>query len=184
MRQASAKPCGLPFALALFSDADRLPPLEELASALPEGIPPIAVIFRHDHLEAEERIALAERVRKTVQGRGHLFLMARGVLAGADGCHAYPEGEGIVTMPTHDEDEIVAAIMAGADAGFLSPIHGTRSHPGREPLGRERAVALAQASPLPLFALGGMNEVRAAELEGTPFQGFGAIDAFAAGTDI
>nr|WP_233061299.1 thiamine phosphate synthase [Parvularcula mediterranea] len=82
-------------------------------------------------------------------------------------------------MPAHDEDELVAAFAAQADAAFLSPIFATRSHPEAQAMGRERAVAIAQASPMPLFALGGMDEEKAAELEGTPFQGFGAIDAFA-----
>lgn len=181
MREASPKPCDLPFALALFSDPNRLPPLEALAESLPRTDRGIALIFRHYDVAEGERERLADTVRMLSQDRGHLFIMARGALPGADGSHAERLSGGILTMPAHDEDEIIAAIKAGADAAFLSPVFATNSHPGAAPLGRQRAVALAQASPLPLFALGGMDEAKASELVGTPFQGFGAIDAFATG---
>lgn len=155
-----------------------MPDLAALVGALPGGIPPIAVVFRHDGLPRSERLALAAEVRDAVQARGHLFLMARGPLAGSDGCHAHAGAPGIFTAPVHDEDEIVAAVAGGADAVFLSPLHATASHPGRTPLTRRRAVALAQATPVPVLALGGMTAARARALEGTHFQGFGAIGAF------
>ncbi|NRA31542.1 MAG: thiamine phosphate synthase [Parvularculaceae bacterium] len=142
---------------------------------------PLAVIFRHDHLPADERLALADRVRLTVQGRGHLFIMARAELVGADGFHgrgARPSDVRFHTAPVHDEEEIAEAMLAGADALFLSPMNRTASHVGEPPLSPSRAIALAQACRSPLFALGGMNEDRAKKLEGTSFQGFGAIDAF------
>ena len=178
LRAAAPRPSALPFALALFTDPARMPPIERLAVELPTGIPPVAVIFRHDSLPAQDRLALADRVRREVQARGHLFVMARATLTGADGHHAFPGAPGLSTMPAHDEDETVAAVAGGADAVFLSPVHGTDSHPGTMPLGRARAIALAQDCPRPCFALGGMDEQRAAALEGTPFQGFGAIGAF------
>lgn len=177
MREAATKPCDLPFALALFTDPDRLPSILGLVEALPKTVQPLAVIFRHDRL-GEERIPLAREVRQITQERGHQFLMARAELDGADGTHGLGVGAGLRTMPVHCEEEIVAAIGAGAHAGFLSPIFPTDSHPGDAALGRERAVALAQASPLPLFALGGMDEDSAENLIGSPFQGFGAIGAF------
>ncbi len=177
MREAAPKPCDLPFALALFTDPDRLPSIVSLAKALPQGLPPVAVVFRHDAL-GPDRMALASEVRQLTQERGHKFLMARAELVGSDGTHAFGGGEGLRTMPVHKEEEIVEAVIAGADAGFLSPIFPTASHPGQPALGRERAVALAQASPLPLFALGGMDEDTAENLAGSPFQGFGAIGAF------
>ncbi|MEM1381445.1 MAG: thiamine phosphate synthase [Pseudomonadota bacterium] len=178
LRRAGPRPCTLPFALALFSDAQRLPPLEELVEQLPRDTDPVAIVFRHDHLPEDQRLAVAGRVCEAVQARGHLFIMARASLSGADGHHAVPVGSGIRTTPVHNEEEIAAATLAGADAMFLSPVNGTASHPAQPPLGRSRAVALAQAARLPVFALGGMHEATAAVLEGTPFQGFGAIDAF------
>ncbi|WP_256620189.1 thiamine phosphate synthase [Parvularcula maris] len=177
LRRAAPRPAELPFALALFSDEKRTPDILKMAEGLPDGGEPIAVIFRHDGLPADERLRLAGEVRDVVQAKGHLFLMARRPLPGADGVHA-GEGEGLRTAPVHDEDEIVRAVMDEVDAAFLSPVYATQSHPGATPLGRSRAVALAQAARVPLLALGGMNERTAASLEGAPFQGFGAIGAF------
>ncbi|MEM9837538.1 MAG: thiamine phosphate synthase [Pseudomonadota bacterium] len=179
LREAAPKPSALPFALALFSDASRMDPIDEIAVQLPTDIPPVAVIFRHDHLPEAERMALAQHVMTCVQERGHLFLMARAEMRGANGHHAFPSGSGLKTMPVHNEDEVIEAVAEGADALFLSPINGTASHPDQKPLSRGRAVALAQACPVPIFALGGMDEHSAEALEGTPFQGFGAIGAFA-----
>jgi len=186
LREAAPRPSDLPFALALFSDPERMPPAEEVARALPTTDQPLAFIFRHDHLRRGERLALAERVRDLVQARGHLFILARDVLPGADGSHGrqdLPSHSGLHTAPVHDEDEIVQAILAGAQALFLSPLQRTASHVGQAPLPSGRAIALAQACPAPIFALGGMNEERAERLQGTPFQGFGAIDAFFDGLD-
>jgi thiamine-phosphate pyrophosphorylase len=177
LRENAPAPCGLSFALALFSDPQRLPPIEVLAGNLPRDIPPIAVIFRHDTLEAEERRMLAKQVCGLVQERGHLFLMAREELDGADGAHGAGPGPGIRTAPCHDIEELIG-LSAWADAAFLSPLHATGSHPGRHPLTRRTAVSLAQASRVPLFALGGMNEVTAMAFQGTPFYGMGAIEAF------
>jgi thiamine-phosphate pyrophosphorylase len=174
-------PCALPFALALFSDEARTPDILSMAKALPETDRPLALIFRHDGLAPSERAALAAAVRDAVQSRGHMFLMARGEMEGADGAHSAGPGPGIRTLPTHDEDELAEATLAGMDAAFLSPIFATQSHPDARPLGRPRAVALAQAARIPLFALGGINEASAASLHGAPFQGFGAIGAFSGG---
>jgi thiamine-phosphate pyrophosphorylase len=179
LRESAPEPCPLPFALALFSDPDRLPPIDELAGRLPPDIPPVAVIFRHDALAPEGRSLLARRTRDRVHERGHLFLMARGDMEGADGAHAAGPGEGIRTAPCHGIDELAEA-NGWADAAFLSPLFATRSHPGKPPLTRREATAMAQASRTPLFGLGGMNEVTSRLLEGAPFYGFGAIEAFVA----
>jgi thiamine-phosphate pyrophosphorylase len=177
LRRASPRPASLPFALALFSDEHRTRDILSMAKRLPETSKPLALVFRHDGLPSAERFRLADQVRRAVQARGHLFLMARSTLLGADGVHS-AEGEGLRTLPVHDEKEIADATLARADAAFLSPVRPTDSHPGAPALGRSRAVALAQAARIPLLALGGMDERSAGELEGTPFQGFGAIGAF------
>ncbi len=177
LRRAARKPCDLPFALALFSDEKRLPDILGAARALPKGEPPIAVIFRHDGLGPQTRKELALEVMSACRETGHLFLMARADLEGADGAHAHGGGAGSRTAPVHDEAELAEATL-WADAAFLSPIFPTLSHPDTKGLGRARAVALAQAARLPVFALGGMTPAGAAELEGTDFQGLGAIGAF------
>ncbi|MEY5032109.1 MAG: hypothetical protein RL354_1140, partial [Planctomycetota bacterium] len=51
---------------------------------------------------------------------------------------------------------------ARASAVLLSPVFPTRSHPGAAVLGALRFLLMAQRSPLPVIALGGMTKRRAA----------------------
>ncbi|MEM7740578.1 MAG: thiamine phosphate synthase [Pseudomonadota bacterium] len=178
LRQASPQPSSLPFALALFTDPDRTPRIEAFVSGLPRGIPPMAIVFRHDALPPAERFVLADAVRREVQARGHIFLMARAHLPGADGTHAGDRGRAFQTAPAHSLSEGLRATGRGSDALFVSPVWSTASHPGAAHLGAARAAQLAAALPRPCLALGGVNERTARGLHGSSFQGFGAIGAF------
>ncbi|MEO1658761.1 MAG: thiamine phosphate synthase [Pseudomonadota bacterium] len=178
LRRAAPRASTLPFALALFTDPDRTPAIERLVTSLPRNMPPMAVIFRHDALPPAQRYALANEVRQEVQARGHLFLMARGHLPGADGTHAFSRTEGLRTAPSHGFAEARRAVQQGADALFISPVLPTESHPGAPSLGPVRAARLAASVKVPSLALGGINERTARVLHGSHFQGFGAIGAF------
>jgi len=178
LRRASPQPCDLPFALALFTDPVRTPSIERLATELPRTLPPVAIIFRHDALPPAERLALAAEVRREVQARGHLFLMARGTLPGADGTHALGHGPGLRTFPAHSFAEARRAEQRRADALFVSPVMPTESHPGERVLGPVRAARLAAAAQCPCLALGGIDERSVRALHGSALQGFGAIGAF------
>ncbi len=189
LRAASPRPCPLPFALTLFTDDRRQGDIEGLVAALPKAMgdfPPLAIVFRHDGLAAAKREALAHRVRMVVQAKGHYFLMARGGLPGADGIHAPRRMQDrlghMVSIPTHSLGEGLTGAMKGADLCFLSPVFPTASHPGAASLGPARAAAMASQLPLPVFALGGMNEMTARRLHGGLFQGIGAIGAFNSST--
>lgn len=57
----------------------------------------------------------------------------------------------------HDENEIDRAIALGCDYALLSPVLPTATHPDAPGLGWERFAAIAIASPMPIFALGGMT---------------------------
>ena len=61
----------------------------------------------------------------------------------------------------------------GADGIFLSPVFPTASHPEAETLGIHGFHVLAQQSPIPVIALGGMTHDRARELD---WPRWGAID--------
>ncbi|MEM0930357.1 MAG: thiamine phosphate synthase [Pseudomonadota bacterium] len=178
LRRAAPRVSSLPFALALFTDPVRMPAIERLVTELPRTIPPLAVIFRHDALPDAERFALADEVRREVQVRGHLFVMARRGLPGADGTHAWPDSSGIKTAPAHSLAEARRAVQRGADALFVSPVMPTASHPGAPALGPVRAARLAAAAQRPSLALGGIDERTSRALHGSVFQGFGAIGAF------
>jgi thiamine-phosphate pyrophosphorylase len=144
---------------------------------LPAGA---GIVFRHYGLAEVARRDLFARVRNAHPGL--LLLAGPAALAsswGADGSHGRGPGEGLRTAPAHDLAEIRAAEAAGAALIFLSPVFATRSHPDAEPLGADGFAALAAQTPLPVVALGGMDEKRAQNLRGA--YGWAGIDAW---TDV
>jgi 8-oxo-dGTP diphosphatase len=62
-----------------------------------------------------------------------------------------------VGVSCHDADELAHASRIGADFAVLSPLAPTPSHPGAPPLGWNGFGRLASASPLPVYALGGVG---------------------------
>lgn len=103
---------------------------------------------------------------------------------GADGLHlaerdaGHLQPFGFTTAAAHSLAAIRRAELAGADAVLLSPVFPTASHPGGTVLGLQRARALAAATPLPVFAMGGVTPANSILL-GPHFDGFAAIGAFA-----
>ena len=84
----------------------------------------------------------------------------------------------LLTIACHDERELARAAAIGADLAFLSPVFATQSHPDTEHLGAMRFKALAAAAPLPVLALGGVDERNARLVAGRNVAGLGAIGAF------
>ncbi len=78
----------------------------------------------------------------------------------------------------HDIGELRRASLRRVPLVFLSPLYPTRSHPGRRPLGRMPAAALARLSLAPVIALGGMSAKRFSRIEPLGFQGWAGIDAW------
>ncbi len=86
--------------------------------------------------------------------------------AGADGVHldsaaaadltARPDCEW-VGVSCHDAAELSHAAAIEADFALLSPVLPTLTHPGAAALGWEAFSALAAASPIPVFGLGGLE---------------------------
>lgn len=133
------------------------------------------IVFRHYSLVLAERRALFDAVRQAAPGP--VLLAGTPALAqawGADGSHG--RHPGATTAPAHDLAEIRAAEAAGAALIFLSPVFGTRSHPGAAVLGPQGFAALASKTRLPVVALGGMNAARAKRLSGA--YGWAGIDAW------
>jgi thiamine-phosphate pyrophosphorylase len=181
-----------PFSLAFMTDRRRIADPEPIMRVLPAGS---AVIYRDR--DDPRRDAIARRYRAICKGRGILFLVAGDArLAaeiGADGAHVSSaelrdgplfdrrtaaRSLRIVTAACHDGDELSRAAAIGADVALLSPVFPTRSHPGAEHLGPARLRALAAASPLPVLALGGVDDRNAALLRGANVAGLAAIGAF------
>ncbi len=164
--------------VVLLSDARNDHRLESAISRLPRGS---ALVFRHYHLPPVARRARFEVLRRLCVRRGVLVITA-GEARGwrADGHYGAPQElrrpAGLHLATVHSLAEIGAAVRARASAILLSPVHPTRSHPGAPVLGPLRFLMLAQRSPLPVIALGGMTKRRAARL---PVWGWAAIDGLA-----
>lgn len=158
----------------LMTDERQSERLFDAVARLPAGA---GIVFRHYGLEEVARRDLFGRVRAAHPGL--LLLAGSAEVArswGADGSHGAGPGEGLRTAPAHDLAGIRAAEAAGAALIFLSPVFATRSHPDATPLGPAGFAALAARTPLPVVALGGMNERSAQSLRGA--YGWAGIDAW------
>jgi len=172
-------------ALILMTDEGRLADPLPAARALPAGS---AIIFRH--YGAPGRAALARQLAAIAHRRGLLLLvgedpaLARRV--GAAGVHL-PERairragavrwqqDWLVTAAAHSHAALLTAEAAGVDAALLSPVFATASHPDIRALGLHRFAALARQSPLPVYALGGIDGARARLLQGSGAAGIAGI---------
>ncbi len=153
-----------------------------VVARLPKGA---GVIFRHYELPRAERRVLFDAVRRVCRRQRRLLLLAglpREAQAwGADGFHGRV-GRRLTpqqwhSAPVHDAPEIRAAETLGADCLLLSPVFATRSHPDGAALGRLRFGLLRGQTGLPVYALGGMNTIRAHSLAGFKLAGWAGIDA-------
>jgi len=143
---------------------------------LPRGS---GVVFRHYGSTPAERRALFARVVQIARRRGLVVIRAGAerLGRGAVGVHGR-RGPGLRTFPAHSRREAMAAVRAGADAVFVSPVFATRSHPGARVLGRVRLGSMIQGLAVPVIALGGMNARRAASMQPLGIYGWAAIDAW------
>jgi thiamine-phosphate pyrophosphorylase len=89
----------------------------------------------------------------------------------------------LITCAAHSLSACARAGIARADAAFVAPIFATESHPGRRTLGPFRARSIARASPIPVYALGGIDDENAGRLADGPFAGIAAVEGLTAGLD-
>ena len=138
------------------------------------------IIVREKDLRVEECRTLFAKVARIVHKGGKKCLahgrIALGMMSelGADGIHLPLDvlrewraasgrqsgGEGAVQLvgaSAHSAAEIAEAAALGADYATLSPIFATACKPGVAPLGTAALAAACKASPLPVFALGGIG---------------------------
>lgn len=136
-----------------------------LSADLPE---PIAVHLRHQSDDAT-LFRIGEQLRALTKERGALLFINRrldlALALDADGLHLPEAGIDIesarrlfpsktIGVSRHDEHGVVNRSV-GADYAFLSPVGEV---PGKAaPLGIERFSAIAERSPIPLIALGGVD---------------------------
>jgi thiamine-phosphate pyrophosphorylase len=174
--------------LILMTDSERLPDPVMAIRHLPRDS---AVIIRE--LDDETRAGLARRVKPLCRCRGIRLLiandwrLARSI--GADGLHLSeasvrratrrsgvirPPGW-IVTAAAHTRAAVRLSAGLGVDAVLLSPVFATKSHPGAQTIGPLRFARWVRESPIPVYALGGIDPQSARRLRGSGALGFAAI---------
>ena len=67
----------------------------------------------------------------------------------------------LIGRSVHSLEGALAAARAGADYLIFGPVYATRSHPGAPSSGREALHEAAQAVPIPVIAIGGINHENA-----------------------
>lgn len=149
--------------------------LWDALARLPRGS---GVVFRHYSLPMRERRALFERVR-AVARRRRLVVVVGGPRISSHGVIArHGRGHGMLTAPIHSRREVAAAVRTGAQLLFVSPVYGTRSHPGARALGRVGLGLMIRGIGVPVVALGGMDERRWRSLYPLRIHGWAGIDGW------
>lgn len=155
----------------LISDERNDAALDAALRRLPRGS---GFIYRHYHLDGWQRYTRFGALRRVARAHDHSVILADSALTarewGADGIYGparslTPRRADLLQLATaHDLKEIGWANRYGCDALLLSPVFGTRSHPGGASLGVARFRLLAAHSRAPVIALGGMTPDRARRL--------------------
>lgn len=178
VRVAPLLPANAPIlrALALppiyaITDADRYGAdefLRRLDRALAHGLRLIQV--REKTWDLAARTAFARAVLTRARAYGARVLLntdiAAAISLGADGVHlnsaqlrtlAARPAVDYCAASCHDAEDLQRAVAFGCDFAVLSPVLATASHPGAAILGWDRFERLAADSPIPVYALGGMQ---------------------------
>ncbi|GAB4363669.1 MAG: thiamine phosphate synthase [Deltaproteobacteria bacterium] len=140
-----------------------------------------AVMLREKDLSGRELFRLAERLRERTRRHGARLLVNDRVdvalAADADGAHlgvdALPPAEArrilgpdaLIGCSTHTAGELRRAVEGGADYVTFGPVYPTPSKARYgPPVGVEALARACRQSPVPVFALGGVDPGRVAEV--------------------
>ena len=162
--------------LLFLTDPKRTPDPASVAAKLPVGS---GVLYRH--FGAENRFEVAVELAGLARRRGLKLLTAAdpklAVEIGAYGVH-WPEARlqdalkwrgrfQIQTASAHSRMAITRAEQVGVDAALVSTVFSSNSPSAGTPMGAAAFVELCHQSPLPLYALGGINADNAASVAGS-----------------
>lgn len=120
-----------------------------------------AVVLREKDLVRHEREALARELRSLVG----ILLVASDTTIDADGVHLASDDPfpslrpEIVGRSCHSRADLERAAAEGCDYATLSPIFASSSKPGYGPA---LGIEALHDTPLPVYALGGVDETNAA----------------------
>jgi thiamine-phosphate pyrophosphorylase len=173
------------------TDDVRLPDPARVVFQLAPGS---ALILRH--YESSERRALAERLLPLCRRHGIRLLIANDARLAfaihADGLHVsenvvrqgpqpwrlWCPPHWLITAAAHSPAALRRAVNINADAALLAPVFPTASHPEQANLGILRFAHGALTSPLPVYALGGINASTIRRLKDCGIAGIAGIGGF------
>jgi len=151
------------------AEARELPDL--LRAAVAGGVE--IVQLREKHLGDEQLLSVADAARALCERLGALLIVndrpTVALEAGADGVHVGQEDmpvsevremvgpDMLIGLSTHARSEIDAEDAALADYIGVGPVHETPTKPGRPAVGLELIRYAAEHSPVPFFAIGGLD---------------------------
>lgn len=143
--------------------------IKRLEHALRNGLKLLQL--REPHLPSDEQLTYTKQVVSLAHCYGACVLVNGDVqlaqLSGADGVHftgkqlmactAKPEMTWCATS-CHSTEELLHAGRMGFDFALLSPVLPTLSHPGIPHLGWHKFADMVADTPLPVYALGGLQQ--------------------------
>jgi len=150
-------------------NASELPDL--LRGAVAGGVD--VVQLREKQLPDSELVAVANATRALCERLGALLIVNDrpwvALEAGADGVHVGQDdmpvtdvrelvgADVLIGLSTHSPEQIDAVDAGVVDYIGVGPIHATPTKPGREAVGLELVRYAAAHSPVPFFAIGGLD---------------------------
>jgi len=189
-------PLPVDFNIYLITDRHQVPAGHTLFStieaALRGGIK--AVQLREKDLSAAELLPLAYEIRAMTHLYGARLMINDHVdialAVGADGVHLGGHSRPtevvrrqigtkmLIGVSTHNRGEILTACSQGADFVTFGPVYATPSKAAYgAPQGLNVLAEVCRNSPLPIFALGGINPERAAKVRQAGAYGIALISA-------
>lgn len=171
------------------TDEDRLADPGPLLSALPPG----SVIVQRNR-DPETCLVRARALVAPAGAFGHIVLAAVGTPPRTQegfGIHIPEKALSrwsrvalhrlhapVVSASAHTRFALWQASRAGVDFAVLSPVLPTTSHPGAQSLGLMRFAAIVRASPIPVYALGGITLRDIRRLRAVGARGIAGISLF------
>ena len=177
--------------MLVFTDPDRTPDLQALATALPEGS---GLVYRH--FGTDDALEQAHRLRRLTRDAGALLLIGAdhrlADAVDADGLHL-PERLAhrlprilsrrpawYVTAAAHSPAAGRRGLRLGADAVVVSTLFASASPSAGDPIGAIAFKRLIRRLDGPVYALGGVNMQTIAELRGSGAVGVAVVGAASA----
>jgi len=146
-----------------------------------------------------QKLSQARALRQLCAAHGALFLVNDRIdialAVEADGVHL---GQGdlppavarqllgpdrLIGRSTHALDQLQQAVSDGCDYVGVGPVQATPTKPGREPVGLDYVRQAAAASPIPFFAIGGLEASKVAAVRAAGAQRIAVVRAITEAVD-